>query len=72
MTDEISPSSDKKMQLQIHNNSAEAVYGLGLIGAWIYYFSRAHTTEERVRAFFKGLVWPAVLVKELLTFLDQG
>ncbi|HTP06870.1 MAG TPA: hypothetical protein VMP08_01370 [Anaerolineae bacterium] len=43
---------------------ADAVYGIGLIGAWVFYFKRATTPQERVLAFFKGLVWPAFLEKE--------
>ena len=50
---------------------ADAVYGIGMIGAWVYYFKRAETTEARVKAFFKGLVWPAFLVYDLLVFLDK-
>lgn len=50
---------------------ADAVYGIGMIGAWIYYFKHATTTEQRVQAFFKGLVWPAFLVYDLLVFLGQ-
>jgi hypothetical protein len=51
--------------------SADAVYGIGMIGAWVYYFRRATTTEERVKAFLKGLVWPAFLVHDLLVFLEK-
>ena len=47
------------------------VYGMGLIGAWVYYFKRATTPRERVEAFFKGLVWPAFLVYDLLVFLKK-
>lgn len=50
---------------------ADAVYGIGMIGAWIYYFKHATTTEQRVQAFFKGFVWPAFLVYDLLVFLGQ-
>ena len=50
---------------------ADAVYGVGVIGAWVYYFRRATTPEERVKAFFKGLVWPAFLVYDLLVFLEK-
>ena len=50
---------------------ADAVYGIGMIGAWVYYFKRATTTEQRVKAFFKGLAWPAFLVYDLFTFLEQ-
>ena len=49
----------------------DAVYGIGMIGAWVYYFKRAQTTQERIRAFFKGLVWPAFLVHDLLAFLEK-
>ena len=49
----------------------DAVYGIGMIDAWVYYFKRAETNQERVRAFFKGLVWPAFLVYSLLIFLER-
>ncbi len=48
-----------------------AVYGLGLIGAWVYYFQCATTFQEYALAFFKGLVWPAFLVYDLLVFLKK-
>ena len=50
---------------------ADAVYGIGMIGAWVYYFQRATTTQQYVQAFFKGLVWPAFLVYDLLAFLEK-
>ena len=55
-----------------HNGgSMDAVYAIGMIGAWVYYFRRAATTQARIRAFFKGLVWPAFLVYAALAFLDK-
>jgi hypothetical protein len=50
---------------------ADAVYAIGIFGAWVYYFRRATTTQQRIKAFFKGLVWPAFLVYALLVFLEQ-
>ncbi len=50
----------------------DAVYGIGIFGAWAYYFKRATTTEERVKAFFKGFVWPAFLVHDALVFLEKA
>ena len=47
------------------------VYGIGMFGAWVYYFKRATTIEEHVKAFLKGLVWPAFLVYELFVFLER-
>ena len=52
--------------------SSDTFYAVGLFGAWVYYFKRATTTEERVKAFFKGLVWPAFLVYDLLVFLEKA
>lgn len=50
---------------------SDAVYGIGLFGAWAYYFRRATTPQERIQAFFKGLFWPAFLVYELFVFLEN-
>ncbi len=44
------------------NTSGGAVYGLGLIGAAIYFISHAVTFWLGVLGFLKALVWPAFLV----------
>ncbi len=41
---------------------AGAVYGLGLIGAAVYYISTATTFWLGVLGFLKAIVWPAFLV----------
>jgi len=41
---------------------AGAVYGLGLIGAAVYFISHAATFGAGVLGFLKALVWPAFLV----------
>ncbi|MBX4187053.1 MAG: hypothetical protein KW802_02210 [Candidatus Doudnabacteria bacterium] len=45
------------------------VYGLGFIGAAVYYIGHAATFGLGVLGFLKALVWPAFLVYELLKFL---
>ena len=50
---------------------ADAVYGIGMIGAWVYYLKRATTNQERALGLAKGLVWPAFLVYALLVFLEE-
>ena len=50
--------------------SGAAVYGIGLIGAAVYYISHADTILMGIVGFLKALVWPAFLVYELLEFLD--
>lgn len=72
MTTEINPNTNEGKQVTVkYQGSSEAVYGLGLIGAWVYYFSKVTTLQEGVAAFFKGLFWPAFLVYKLLKFLDM-
>lgn len=66
----LTEQENQKKEVKIQGSS-ESVYGLGLIGAWVYYIGRANTTQERVQGFFKGLVWPAFLVYDLLTFLHK-
>jgi hypothetical protein len=46
--------------------SSGAVYGLGLIGAAIYYISIANSFGTGVIGFLKALVWPAFLVYDAL------
>ncbi len=46
-----------------------AVYGLGFIGAVIYYISTATGFWSGVLGFLKALVWPAFLINSLLKFV---
>lgn len=45
---------------------ASAIYGLGFIGAAIYYISVATSFWVGVLGFLKAIVWPVFLVYELL------
>lgn len=51
------------------NNSCGAVYGLGFIGAAIYFIGQATTFWIGVLAFLKAIVWPVFLVLGLMKFL---
>lgn len=46
-----------------------AIYGLGLIGAVVYYIAHAPGFWMGVLGFLKALVWPAFLVYELFKHL---
>ena len=46
-----------------------ALYGLGFIGAAIYYIMEAAGFWPGVVGFLKALVWPAFLVFETLKYL---
>ncbi len=39
-----------------------AVYGLGMIGALVYFLRTAETREDYLLAVGKAVVWPAILV----------
>lgn len=49
---------------------AGAVYGLGVIGALIYYIGQAPSFWAGVLGVLKALVWPAFLVHGLLSFIS--
>ncbi len=54
-----------------HHHSGSAVYGLGFIGAAIYYVSTATSIWAGVFGILKAIVWPAFLVYGLLKFLGM-
>jgi len=62
---------EKKYSIQVQNRSSDTVYGIGLIGAWVYYIGRATTPQEKIRGFFKAFAWPAILVYKLFKFLEK-
>jgi uncharacterized membrane protein len=51
--------------------SSCAVYGLGLIGALVYYFQQPLTFQEGVMVFLKALVWPAFLIYKVFTIIKM-
>ena len=63
--------SSKHQKVVYRGGGSDSVYGLGMIGAWIFYIGRARTPRERALGFFKGLVWPAMMVYEILKFFSD-
>ena len=45
------------------------IYGLGFIGAAVYYIQQADTFWEGVVGFLQALVWPAFWIYETLKFM---
>jgi hypothetical protein len=55
------------MKSEIQNNAPQsAIYGLGVIGAAVYFISSSTGFMMGVVGLLKALVWPAFLVYELL------
>jgi hypothetical protein len=51
---------------KVHENGCNAVYGIGFIGAVIYFIANATSFWMGVLGFLKAIVWPAILVYEAL------
>jgi hypothetical protein len=51
--------------------ASEAVYGLGLIGALVYYIQHATTLVMGLLGVLKAVVWPALLVYRVLETLKM-
>ena len=49
--------------------NAGPVYGLGMIGALVYYWKQAEDGRGRLLAVPKAMVWPAFVVHDLLGLL---
>ena len=71
MTEMNSPRPVQNITKNIYRSGSEAVYGLGLIGAAIYYIQHATTFMMGVVGFLKAIVWPAFAVYKLLEFLKM-
>ena len=48
-----------------------AIYGLGFLGALVYYWSTATTILAGVIGLVKALLWPAFLVYGVLKFIGM-
>lgn len=60
-----------KNEIQQHGPNS-AVYGLGLIGALIYFISNATSFWMGALGLLKAFVWPAFLVYEALKALNAS
>jgi hypothetical protein len=54
-----------------HQSGSHAVYGLGVIGAAVYFIGQATTFWAGVLGFLKALVWPAFLVYQAFEILSK-
>jgi hypothetical protein len=67
-----SPKEEKrKVEVQHRGGASDAVYGIGLIGAWVYYISHAKSFQAGAIGFFKAFAWPALVVYKVLVLLES-
>jgi hypothetical protein len=69
MTADMNSPRPQQVTKNIYRNASEAVYGLGVIGALVYYIQHAATFVIGVLGVLKAIVWPALVVYKLLEFL---
>jgi hypothetical protein len=50
--------------------SGGAIYGIGIFGAWVYFWQEADRFWEYLFAVIQGLLWPAWMVYEAFRALD--
>lgn len=60
-----------KCEQDSNNICGGALYGLGFVGAAVYYISHATGFWNGVLGLLKAMVWPAFLVYELFEFLGM-
>lgn len=48
-----------------------AIYGLGIFGAFVYYWQQADSFWGYLFSFFQGLFWPAFMVYEVFSALGS-
>ncbi len=57
---------------EIHKNTQQnVIYGMGFIGAVIYYIATAVSFWGGVLGVLKAIVWPVFLVYELMKYLGM-
>lgn len=54
----------------VNNSGSGAIYGLGIIGAFIYYMQHATGFWTVIWGIVKAVFWPGVLVYEALKLLN--
>lgn len=69
MNEEHNPTTVKGFHKHHHRGASDAVYGLGMIGAAIYFIGQASSFWPGVLGFLKAVVWPVFLVLEALKSL---
>jgi hypothetical protein len=57
---------NKKMSCHVHNGCGGAIYGLGFLGALVYYLTTATSFWMGVIGVLKAIIWPAIVVYGLL------
>ncbi len=61
-----SPKPQSKVVRNIYRGGGDAVYGLGLIGALIYYIEHATSLGMGLLGLLKAIIWPALVIYKVV------
>jgi hypothetical protein len=73
MSDEKIPLEQKLYNRKVVRNQGDGivVYGLGLIGAALFFIQHSTTFLAVVLGILKAVIWPVIIVYKLLEFLKM-
>ena len=54
-----------------NNAGSGAIYGLGMLGALVYFLQHATTFQEGLLGIFKAIFWPGVILYRVLELLKM-
>lgn len=68
----LKPQADQccKKKWESQGGPSGAIYGLGFIGAAVYFIQHAPTFWDGVIGILKAIIWPALLSYKLLEFFN--
>lgn len=52
-----------------HSSAADTVYGMGLVGAFVYFFPQITSITSFFMVLIKSIIWPGLLVYQALSLL---
>ncbi len=55
----------------VHNHSGGTIYGLGFVGAVVYYLQHASSFWPVILGILKAIVWPALLIYKVFTLIKM-
>jgi hypothetical protein len=65
-------ATDRRAWGNRNAGGGNAVYGLGLIGALVYYIQQSDGFWSAILGILKAVVWPAFVIYDLLKFLASS
>ncbi len=48
-----------------------AIYGLGVFGAWVYFWQQADSFWTHAFALVQGVFWPAWMIYDVFRFINR-